>query len=421
MAWRDNRPIGRIAAIDDHLHNEVHKDNVAMFGFFEAEDLAVARALLERVETWARQRGRTSVRGPLNPSLNESAGLLIEGFDTDPMLLMPHNPPAYADFIESAGYRKAKDLFAWLYALDREFPTVAAKLARRMRDRLDLALRPLNLKEFASEVARLRILYREAWDRNWGFVPPTEEEFGRIAREMKPIFDSRCAVCAEVDGRMVACAIAIPDINQALRSTNGRLNARTLWRLLRRSRHIDQARLLLLGVAANVTATRVVAEATRAAGARLVHISSLAAAGPASRAAPRAEDDPPAPMTAYGRSKLAGERAIEGLRGLQWTILRPGVVYGPRDRAVLALFRMARAGMLPLVGRETAAYTMIHVADVVRAIEAAVDRGDASGEMMFVGHPEPVSARALVEGVRDAAGGAATIVRVPRPLLWIAA
>lgn len=174
-------------------------------------------------------------------------------------------------------------------------------------------------------------------------------------------------------------------------------------------------------VAANVTATRVVAEATRAAGARLVHISSLAAAGPASRAAPRVEDDPPAPMTAYGRSKLAGERAIEGVRGLQWTILRPGVVYGPRDRAVLALFRMARAGMLPLVGRETAAYTMIHVADVVRAIEAAVDRGDASGETMFVGHPEPVSARALVEGVRDAAGGAATIVRVPRPLLWIAA
>jgi dihydroflavonol-4-reductase len=172
---------------------------------------------------------------------------------------------------------------------------------------------------------------------------------------------------------------------------------------------------------ANVTATRVVAEATRAAGARLVHISSLAAAGPASRDRPRVEDDPPAPMTAYGRSKLEGERVIKAVSGLPWTILRPGVVYGPRDRAVLALFRMARAGMLPLVGRETAAYTMIHVADVVRAIEAAVDRGDASGETMFVGHPEPVSARALVEGVRDAAGGAATIVRVPQPVLWIAA
>ena len=173
--------------------------------------------------------------------------------------------------------------------------------------------------------------------------------------------------------------------------------------------------------AGNVRAARLVAEGSRAAGARIVHISSLAAAGPASRDAPRVEDDPPAPMTAYGRSKLAGERAIKDVRGLRWTILRPGVVYGPRDRAVLALFRMARAGVLPLVGRETAAYTMIHVADVVRAIEAGISRADASGDTIFVGHPEPVTARALVEGVRDAAGGAATIVRVPQPVLWIAA
>jgi hypothetical protein len=249
LAWRGRQIVGRIAAIDDRLHGQTHGDNVAMFGFFEAADGEAARALVERVEAWARTRGRAHVRGPLNPSLNESAGLLVEGFDTDPMLLMPHNPPAYADYIESAGYRKAKDLFAWLYTLDREFPAVTAKLARRMRDRLGIASRPLNLKEFAREVERLRMLYCEAWNGNWGFVPPTEQEFARIAREMKPIFDSRCAVCAEIGGRMVACAVAVPDINQALESTNGRLNVRTIWRLLRRSRHIDQARLLLLGVA----------------------------------------------------------------------------------------------------------------------------------------------------------------------------
>jgi nucleoside-diphosphate-sugar epimerase len=174
-------------------------------------------------------------------------------------------------------------------------------------------------------------------------------------------------------------------------------------------------------VAGNVDAARLVAEATHAAGARLVHISSLAAAGPAPPHAPRVEDDPPAPMTAYGRTKLAGERAIRAVSGLRWTILRPGVVYGPRDRAVLALFRMAQSGMLPLVGRDTAAYTMIHVADLLRAIEAATDRADASGETLFVGHPEPVTARRLVEGIRDAAGGTAAIVRVPRPILWMAA
>ena len=250
LAWRGRQIVGRVAAIDDRLHNQTHGDNVAMFGFFEAADGDAGRALLERVEAWARTRGRAHVRGPLNPSLNESAGLLIEGFDTDPMLLMPHNPPTYAAFIEGAGYRKAKDLFAWLYTLDRGFPTVAAKLAHRMRDRLGLVSRPLDVKDFAREVERLRVLYCDAWNRNWGFVPPTEQEFARIAHEMKPIFDSRCAICVEIDKRMVACAIAVPDVNQVLKGTDGRLNARTVWRLLRRNRHIDQARLLLLGVAA---------------------------------------------------------------------------------------------------------------------------------------------------------------------------
>src|SRR5262249_41283513 len=117
LALRDGRIVGRIAAIDDHLHNQTHRDNLAAFGFFEAEDAGAARALLESVESWAKQRGRAVVRGPLNPSLNESAGLLIDGFDTDPTLLMPHNPPEYATFIERAGYAKVKDLYAWLYDL----------------------------------------------------------------------------------------------------------------------------------------------------------------------------------------------------------------------------------------------------------------------------------------------------------------
>jgi nucleoside-diphosphate-sugar epimerase len=174
-------------------------------------------------------------------------------------------------------------------------------------------------------------------------------------------------------------------------------------------------------VAGNVTAARLVAEATRVVGARLVHVSSLAAAGPAPREAPRAEADPPAPMTAYGRTKLEGERAIKEVTGLRWTILRPGVVYGPHDRAVLALFRMARSGFLPLVGRDGAAYMMIHVSDLVRAIQAAIDRVDVSGETVFVAHPEPVTARALVEAIRDTAGGTAAIVRIPRPVVSIAA
>jgi GNAT superfamily N-acetyltransferase len=248
LAWRDGQVAGRIAAIDDRLHNEVHADNTAMFGFFEAADQQAAHALLAAAESWARQRGRAYARGPLNPSMNESAGLLVAGFDADPMLMMPHNPPAYGEYIESAGYRKVKDLFAWLYDLDRDEPSAVRRLAARARERNRLVVRPLEIREFAREAERLRAIYCGAWARNWGFVPPTADEFRRIATEMKPIFDPRCALCAEVDGRAVACAIAVPDLNQALKGTNGRLFSRALVRLVLRRRYIDQVRLLLLGV-----------------------------------------------------------------------------------------------------------------------------------------------------------------------------
>jgi nucleoside-diphosphate-sugar epimerase len=171
---------------------------------------------------------------------------------------------------------------------------------------------------------------------------------------------------------------------------------------------------------ANVGGARAVAEAARSAGARLIHISSLAAAGPASSAAPRSENDPPAPITAYGRSKLEGERAIAAIDGLRWTTLRPGVVYGPGDRALLPLFRFAVRGVMPLVGRADAAYTFIHVTDLVRAIAAAIDRG-AGGDTIFVGHPHPVTTREILEGVRTASGGRAAIVRIPMAVARFAA
>ncbi len=167
----------------------------------------------------------------------------------------------------------------------------------------------------------------------------------------------------------------------------------------------------------NVAATREVATAARAAGARLVHVSSLAAAGPASAASPRSEDDPPSPVTAYGRSKLESEAAVRAVEGLPWIVLRPGIVYGPGDRAVLPLFLAAKRGILPLVGRTSAAYSFVHVSDVVRSIQAAIE-SPLSGETIFVGHHRPMSARAVLEAIR-AAVGKGVIVRVPTPLLWV--
>ena len=172
--------------------------------------------------------------------------------------------------------------------------------------------------------------------------------------------------------------------------------------------------------AVNVEGTRAVSAAAHAAGARLIHISSLAAAGPAPPSDPRREDDPPRPITAYGRSKLESERVVAAVNGLRWTILRPGVVYGPGDRAMLPLFRFARSGLLPLVGRATAAYTVIHVSDAVRAIDAAIDR-DADGETLFVGHWQPVTAREILESIRAAVGGRAVIMPIPPAIARVAA
>jgi GNAT superfamily N-acetyltransferase len=248
LATDGDRVVGRIGAIDDRLHNETHKDNIAMFGFYEADDAEGTRLLLAAAERWAKDRGRAALRGPINPSLHDSCGVLIDGFDTPPMLMMPHNPQSYPAFIESAGYRKVKDLFAWLYELGQPLPEIVTRLAARQRERLRLRVRPIDMSEFMREADRLRELYATAWEANWGFVPPTVEEFRHIAKEMKPIFDPRFAVVGDVDGRMVACAVALPDINQALPGTDGRLFPKGLIKLLRRKRYIDQGRLLLFGI-----------------------------------------------------------------------------------------------------------------------------------------------------------------------------
>jgi hypothetical protein len=214
LAWRRDRVVGRIAAIDDRLHQETHGDNVAMFGFFEAADAEVARALLSAVEQWAGARGRTHVRGPISPSLNEMCGVLIDGFDTDPMLLMPHNPPEYGAQIEAAGYNKVKDLFAWIHVLQRDLPPAFERTAHRLRDKHGITIRSLDLGEFTREVERLRAIYCTAWERNWGFVPPTNAERWDSASLVSTLLETldlakARAVDGELLGRLAQLAPAV--------------------------------------------------------------------------------------------------------------------------------------------------------------------------------------------------------------------
>lgn len=248
LAREDGRTLGRIAAIDDRLHNERHHDNLATFGHFEAETEEAARALLGAAEDWARQVGRARLRGPLNFSLNESAGLLIDSFDTDPAVMMPYNPPTYVGFIERAGFSKVKDLLAWIIDLPGEASSDRwTRFSERLRARYNLTVRSVNMKAFKQEIVRFVSVYCRAWHNNWGFVEPTDAEVLQLVSELRYIVDTDLVIAAEINGEMVGCGIALPDLNQTFKGTGGRLLPLGP-RLLARRRIITQVRILLFGV-----------------------------------------------------------------------------------------------------------------------------------------------------------------------------
>ena len=250
LAFDGEECCGRIAAIEDRAHNDFHRERLAWFGFFEARNHATAGELLATVEAWGRARGCSAVRGPVNPSLNESAGLLVQGFEDDPCLLMPYNPPAYRGFIEGHGYVKVKDLLAW--SLDLTVPLGARieRLAERLRRHTDITVRRVDMKAFYRDVALMNDIYRSAWQDNWGFVPPTDAEMKQLATDLKPVVDPDLVLFAELRGRPIACAVALPDLNQVLKRMKGRLFPFGLWHFLNRRAIIKRARLVLLGVLA---------------------------------------------------------------------------------------------------------------------------------------------------------------------------
>ena len=250
LARRNGEPVGRIAAIVDDNHNETHDDNLVFFGFFEAGDEDAALALLRTVEDRARALGRRAVRGPANPSLNHSAGLLIDAFDMDPFVMMPYNPPEYARYLESADYGKVKDLYAWLFELswgNARLGRLAGRVRKRHGD--DLVIRPVDMKNWDEELERFKDLYNKAWEKNWGFVRYTNAEFDQLAREFKMILDPELVALAEVRGELAGITVVLPDANQIFKRMRGRLLPFGIFHFLNRNRIIDQVRLPILGVA----------------------------------------------------------------------------------------------------------------------------------------------------------------------------
>ncbi len=250
LAYRAGEVVGRVAAIDDDNHNRTHGDNLAFFGFFEAEDAEAARALLARVEEWGRGLGRSAVRGPANPSLNHSAGFQIDAFGSDPYVMMPYNPPEYPLYVEQIGYRKVKDLYAWLFEREWEVAEKIGRIASRVRRRHDdLVIRPVDMKRWDEELERFRDLYNRSWERNWGFVRYTDAEFDHLAKEFKLILDPELVALAEVDGELAGVTVVLPDANQVFKKMRGRLLPFGILYFLNRKRIIDQLRLPILGVA----------------------------------------------------------------------------------------------------------------------------------------------------------------------------
>jgi GNAT superfamily N-acetyltransferase len=251
LAWRNGQPVGRITAQIDRHFNEFQDNAWGMFGFFECgQDPEAARALLSAAETWLRARGRDRMVGPMNFTTNDECGVLVEGHDLLPTVLTDWHHPYYLGLIEGAGLAKAMDLYMWsLDVSDRDAVHPAIwRIAGQVESKYGITVRHMRKKDMEAEVGLFLEVYNAAWERNWGFVPLTEEEVRHYAKDLKPVLDENWAFIAEKDGRPIAAALTLPDYNQALIHLNGRLLPFGWAKLLWYRRKIDRVRVLALGV-----------------------------------------------------------------------------------------------------------------------------------------------------------------------------
>ncbi|MBI5920573.1 MAG: N-acetyltransferase [Betaproteobacteria bacterium] len=257
IAWRGQRAVGRISAQVDQLHLERYRDATGFFGMLDAEDQEETfNALLGTAEQWLRDQGMQRVRGPFNLSINDETGLLVEGFDTPPMLMMGHARPYYGEHLERCGYRKEKDMLAYMIAPDFPEPTVMQRLAAQVGKRA--SVRQVNPKCFGDEMSLLRDIFNDAWSENWGFVPFTDAEFREMGHALRFLSMPDLIQIAEVEGEAAAFVVAVPNINEAIRGLGGKLFPtgwlKLLWRL--KVRHPQTARVPLMGVRRKFQNTR---------------------------------------------------------------------------------------------------------------------------------------------------------------------
>lgn len=251
LVYRGNKPVGRVAAIINRAHNAFHGDRWGFFGFFECEeDPEAVRLLFQGVEEYLRNKGCDTLVGPTSPSTNYECGLLVEGFDSRPTVMMPYNPPYYASLLEGMGFTKAKDLYAYWSPVHSASLERLRRFAQRIQEREpQLRVRTVNLKDFAREVGIIQEIYNLAWEKNWGFVPTSNEEFALLAKELKPLVDPNLLLVAFFGDNPAGFLLALPDVAPALAQLNGSMgNPLRLLRAWWVGRKLEGLRLITMGV-----------------------------------------------------------------------------------------------------------------------------------------------------------------------------
>ncbi len=250
IASLNDKPAGRIAAIIDHRYNRYHGTKVGFFGFFESIEKEETSQLLFKVaEDWLREQGMSKVMGPANPGMMDEIGILVEGFDKYPSILMPYNKPYYDKLITEAGYKKEMDLLTYHVtqdSVDRDRATRAVEIVKKRLP--GISIRKIKLKKIREEVKIIREIFNSAWKNNWGFIPLSTEEFDSLAADLKTIVDDNFAHIAEIDGKPVGFSVALPDYNQIFKTMNGRLLPFGIFKILWNKSKINKIRTALMGV-----------------------------------------------------------------------------------------------------------------------------------------------------------------------------
>ncbi len=250
MAFRNNEPVGRIAAIKNDLHNRIHNENIGFFGFFESiDDQEVANKLLDSAKEWLKEHNFSAMRGPANPTSNDEWGALLEGFDDSPRILMSYNPKYYLDLFEGYGLTKIKDLYAYdIQNKEMSKNDKIKRVAEMVQKRYGLKIRSINMKNFKKELEIFKYIYNKTWAANWGFVPMSEAEIDAAAADLKQLINPDLVLFVEIKDEVIGVALALPDYNQIFKSMKGRLFPFQFLKLFTQRKKITWSRVIALGV-----------------------------------------------------------------------------------------------------------------------------------------------------------------------------